>query len=63
MRVIVDFDKCESNGLCVSTVPEVFQFASDESLEILNEQPDESLRERLIQAVTSCPAEAISLVD
>lgn len=63
MRVSVDFAKCESNGLCASTVPEVFLFTAEDTLEILNEHPQEELRERLIQAVTSCPAEALSLVE
>lgn len=63
MRVVVDFDMCESNAVCMGIAPEVFEVRDDGYLYILDENPPESMRERLEEAVRSCPKAAISLVD
>jgi ferredoxin len=63
MRVKVDFDLCESNAVCMSLVPEVFEVRDDDFLYVLNENPPEELRSRLEEAVRSCPKAAISLED
>ena len=63
MKVVVDFDECASNAVCMGIVPEVFEFRDDGYLYILNENPPEELRERLREAVNSCPTGAISIVD
>ena len=62
-RVVVDFDKCESNALCMGVAPEVFEVRDDNFLYILNEQPPEELRPRLEEAVRVCPKQAITIVD
>ena len=61
MRVVVDWDLCESNGLCMAAAPEVFQLQDDDTLLILQETPDESLRAKVADAVRTCPKQAISL--
>jgi ferredoxin len=61
MRVIVDRDLCESNGVCEGLAPEVFRIDDDDSLEILQEHPDESLRAKVQDAVRSCPKQALTL--
>jgi ferredoxin len=63
MRVVVDFDVCESNALCMSVAPEVFEVRDDGFLYILNETPDESLRSKVQEAVRICPTQAITLED
>jgi len=63
MRVVVDFDRCESNAVCMTVAPEVFEVRDDNFLYILNEQPPEALRPRLEEAVRVCPTGAISLED
>jgi ferredoxin len=63
MRVVVDWDLCESNGLCVQAAPEVFELQDDDTLLILQENPDEALRGKLTNAVRACPKLAISLKD
>jgi ferredoxin len=62
MRVVVDFDVCESNAICVGLVPSVFELDDNEYLSVV-EEPDESLRPELEKAVRSCPKQAIKLVD
>ena len=63
MRVVVDFDQCESNALCMGILPEVFEVRDDDFLYVLDENPPEELRSRLEEAVRSCPKAAISLED
>ena len=43
-RVVVDFDKCESNALCMGVAPEVFEVRDDDFLYILQEEPPDELR-------------------
>jgi ferredoxin len=61
MRVVVDRDLCESNGVCEGLAPEVFQINDDDELDILQEHPDESLRSKVQDAIRSCPKQALSL--
>lgn len=63
MRVIVDFDLCESNAVCMAIAPEVFEVRDDDFLYILDETPGEDLRERVTEAVRRCPKQAIRLED
>ena len=61
MRVIVDYDLCEGNGICMQLVPEVFEVRDDGDLYVLAERPAETLRARLADAVRSCPRGAIGI--
>lgn len=63
MRVVVDFDLCESNAFCMGIVPEVFEVRDDDFLYVLDEHPPEELRSRLMEAVRTCPKGAIRLDD
>ncbi len=63
MRVVVDFDQCESNALCMGILPEVFEVRDDDFLYVLDENPPEELRARLMEAVRACPKNAISIED
>ena len=63
MRVVVDMDVCESNAICQGIAPEVFEVRDDDVLYLLIEQPDESLRPKIEQAVRMCPKQAISIED
>ena len=63
MKVVVDFDRCASNAVCMSILPEIFEVRDDGYLYVLDEHPPDSMRERLEEAVRSCPTQAISLAD
>ena len=63
MRVVVDFDLCESNAVCMGIAPEVFEVRDDDFLYILDETPPESMRAKLEEAVQRCPKQAIALAD
>lgn len=61
MRVVVDYDLCESNALCMAAAPEVFEVRDDDNLYILDENPPEELRSKVELAVQRCPKQAIKL--
>jgi ferredoxin len=63
VKVVVDFDECASNGVCMGILPEVFEVRDDGFLYVLDEHPPESLRDKLREAVNGCPTGAISIVD
>ncbi len=63
MRVVVDYDLCESNAVCMGILPEVFEVRDDDFLYVLNDHPDERYRDRLMECVRSCPKQAISVVE
>jgi ferredoxin len=47
----------------MAAAPEVFELQDDDTLLILKETPDESLRDKVKNAVHACPKMAISLQD
>ena len=61
MRIKVDWDFCQGHGVCCEEVPEVFALNDAGELELLDEEPDESLRPKLVRAVNHCPTRAISI--
>ena len=63
MRVVVDYDLCESNALCMAAAPEVFEVRDDDFLYVLDENPPEELRSTVELAVQRCPKQAIRLED
>jgi ferredoxin len=63
MRVIVDYDLCESNALCMAAAPEVFEVRDDDFLYVLDEEPPEALRAKVTEAAHACPKVAITIVD
>ncbi|MHB8671356.1 MAG: ferredoxin [Acidimicrobiales bacterium] len=61
MRVVVDFDKCQSNALCMEAAPEVFEVRDDGFLYVLQEEPGEELRDKVATAARVCPTGAITV--
>ena len=61
--MVVDFDLCESNALCMAAAPEVFEVRDDDFLYVLDEHPPEELRPKVEEAVRRCPKQAISIAD
>ena len=63
MRVVVDFDRCQSNAVCMDVAPEIFEVRDDNFLYILDETPADALRTKLEEAVRRCPTQAISIAE
>lgn len=63
MKIVVDFDVCEANAICMGIAPEVFELDDNEVLHVLVDEPTEDLRPKMEESVRSCPKRAISIVD
>ena len=63
MRIVVDYDLCESNAICMGIAPEVFEVRDDDFLYVLNETPGEELRAQVEESVRRCPKKAISIAE
>ena len=61
MNIAVDFEKCQSNALCMSSAPAVFEVRDDGFLYILQENPGEEQREAVEEAARLCPTQAITI--
>ena len=62
-KIVVDFDRCESNAVCMGVAPDVFEVRDDDFLYVLVEEPSDDRREACEEAVRLCPKQAISIVE
>lgn len=60
MRITVDYDECEANGVCESLAPDFFELDEADDLHIIG-QPDENSLAQARAAVQGCPKAALSL--
>ncbi|HEY7430695.1 MAG TPA: ferredoxin [Streptosporangiaceae bacterium] len=63
MRVEVDRDLCEANGVCAGLVPEVFDLDDEDQLHILAGEVPSNHADAVRQAVSSCPKTALRLAE
>jgi ferredoxin len=61
MKIVVDYDLCEANALCMEAAPTVFRVEEDDSLTVLIEEPGEELRAKVEEAARLCPRQAITI--
>jgi ferredoxin len=61
MQVTTDTDKCICSGGCVFACPEVFDQDDDGIVILLDPNPDEPLRDKVLDAIDACPAAVIEL--
>ena len=61
MKIVVDYDLCEANALCMEAAPEVFRVEEDDTLTVLMEEPGDELRAKVEEAARLCPRQAISI--
>jgi ferredoxin len=45
----------------MQVAPDIFEVRDDDNLYVLNENPPESARDRVLNAIRVCPKQAISL--
>jgi ferredoxin len=64
MRVSADLGLCQGHQMCQGEAPDVFGFdeATDQVV-VLQQHPDESLRDQVRAAVQYCPAMALAMED
>lgn len=63
MRIEVDLGKCTGHGICETIAEDVFEVGDDGLVRLLDSHRPESDRARMQQAVTQCPAAALSIVE
>ena len=56
-----DWGLCESNGVCMGIIPEVFQLEDDDTLTVLQDEVTPENEEQVLEAVRQCPRQAISI--
>ncbi|WP_194817103.1 ferredoxin [Nocardia sp. XZ_19_385] len=62
MKVAVDFDQCEANGICVGFAPDVFELDDEDQLHVqVDDVPADQL-EDVKDAVAQCPKAALKLI-
>ena len=61
MRIVVDYDLCESNAVCVRAAPDLFVIDDKDKLQVLVAEPSADQFERAQTAVRRCPRRALSL--
>ena len=62
MKIVVDYDLCEANAVCMKVCPEVFRVDENDMLHLSTEEPAENLRAKVEEAVRRCPRQALKLV-
>jgi len=63
MRMRIDEELCEGNGLCQQAAPTVFRVGEDDRARLLIERPPDDLRAQVELAVRRCPRQALSIVN
>ncbi len=62
MKVIIDYDRCQSNANCLDECPEVFQLDDEARPVVVCLQPTEALRDKVGFAARCCPRSAITIL-
>ncbi|MBF6360958.1 ferredoxin [Nocardia farcinica] len=62
MKVSVDLDQCEANGICVGFAPDVFELDDNDQLHILTDEVPADRRAEVEDAVAQCPKAALKLL-
>jgi ferredoxin len=62
MKVTVEPDLCEANGLCVLAAPRVFDLTDDDVLDILVPEPPPDMESAVADAVSACLKQALRLL-
>ena len=62
-KIVVDFELCEANGVCMGIIPEVFDLDDDDYLNVLTDEVTPENEAQVREAVRQCPRQAIALVE
>ena len=63
MLIVVDYELCEANAVCVRTAPGIFQVDESDKLHLLVARPSPEQADLVKAAVRRCPRRALSLRD
>lgn len=57
-KIAIDYKKCIGCGTCVCFAPKTFALGKNGKAEVINQEGD--LEEKIQEAISSCPMQAIS---
>ncbi|WP_437589399.1 ferredoxin [Sorangium sp. So ce1000] len=60
MKIVVDWDRCEANAVCMRAAPEVFRVDDNDNLHVLVEDVPPELLAKVENAVRRCPKQALA---
>ncbi len=60
MRIVVDLTRCQGYAQCAFLAPSVFRMQGENAL-LYDSNPDDALREKVLQAAAACPVQAIHI--
>ncbi len=63
MKANVIQEDCVGCGLCASVCPDVFIMSSDGKAKVTNEDISSSMEDDVLDAESSCPVDAITVVN
>jgi ferredoxin len=63
VKISVDMTRCTGHGFCEALAEDVFEVRSDGVTHLLDDDPAESHREAVQEAVDTCPTRALSLLE
>ena len=67
MKIVVDLELCQGHSVCLGECPEVFNVVDTEDgypqVVVLQENPSEELREKVMAAAQYCPNHVITVVE
>ena len=61
MKILIDYDLCEGNAVCMKVAPEVFVVGDDDRARLIDPDPSEDLRAKVDAAVRRCPRQALRI--
>ncbi len=61
MKIVVDYDLCEANAVCMKQCPDVFRVEEDDTLTVLLDEVPAELQDACKEAERLCPRQAIKL--
>ncbi|MDH6245300.1 ferredoxin [Mycobacterium sp. OTB74] len=60
-KIVVDFELCESNAVCMGLAPDVFEVDEQDYLNLLTDEVTPENEHAVREAVRQCPRQAISI--
>jgi ferredoxin len=62
LRIEIDRNACEANGVCVAFVPEALELGDDDVLNLRLKVLPAELEQRAREAARSCPRQALRVI-
>lgn len=63
MKPAIDHDLCIGDGVCEEICPEVFELRDDGLAYVIDDDPDQTLKSKIEEAIKECPTSAIYVED